>query len=71
MLRLISNPSRTRSNGNKDHEERSLGVSVADRRGYGWEPLLWVAVELILDDFVVVQRDADNQSAEEGRCIGI
>lgn len=56
-----------RCDGDEDHEERALGVSVANCRRDGGEPFLWVAVPLILDDLVVVQRDADDQGTDEGR----
>jgi hypothetical protein len=58
--RVVETMRRTRCNGNKDHEERSLGVSVADGRGNGGKPLLGIAVELILDDLLIMQRNADD-----------
>ena len=60
--------SRAGCDGNEDHENGALGVTVADGGGDGGEPLLGVAVPLILDDLGVVERDADDEGAEEGGC---
>jgi len=57
---------RTGSDSNENHKERALRVSIANRGGHGGEPFVRVAVVFILNDFVVMQRDADNQRAEEG-----
>lgn len=57
---------RTGSDSDKDHEERALGVSIANRGGHGGEPFVGVAVVFILNDLVIMQRDTDNQRAEEG-----
>jgi hypothetical protein len=62
--------SRTRCEGNEEHEDRALWVAVADCGRHGGEPFLRVAllfmsivllvqlhstdIEFILDDFVVV-----------------
>lgn len=59
--------SRPGCNCDEDHKEGTFGVSVANGCRDGWEPLLRVAVELILDDLVVMQGDADNQCTKKGR----
>lgn len=58
---------RAGGDGNKDLEEGSFGVSIANCCGDGGKPFIGVAVVFILDDFMVMQCDTDNQSAEEGR----
>lgn len=60
----------TGRHGNEDHEKGPLGVSIANGGGDGGEPLLRVAVPLILDDLVVVEGDADDEGADEGGCRG-
>lgn len=57
---------RTRCNGNEDHEKGSLRVAIANGGGDGGEPLVRVVVEFILDNFVVVKRDADDEGADKG-----
>lgn len=47
--------SRARGDCDEEHEEGPLGVTVANCRGNGGEPLVGVAVPLILDNLVVVQ----------------
>lgn len=56
----------TRSNGNEDHEKGSLRVAIANSRGDGGEPLVWVAIEFIFDNLVVVQGNTNNQGTDEG-----
>jgi hypothetical protein len=56
----------TGCNGNEDLEERPFGISVTDGRRYRGKPFDGVAVVFILDNLVVMQRNADNQRAEEG-----
>lgn len=58
----------TRCNGNKEHKNGTFGVAVADGRGDGWEPFLWVTEPLILNNLVVVQRAAHDQGTEESDC---
>ena len=62
---------RTGRDGDEDHEEGALGVAVANGGRDGGEPLVGVAIPLVLDDLVVVQRGADDEGAEEGDCDGV
>lgn len=57
---------RTGGHGDEELEEGSLGVSIANCRGDGGKPLFRVSEPLILDDLVVVERNADDECAEEG-----
>ena len=57
---------RTGSDSNEDHEERALGVAIANGGGHGGEPFVGVAVVFILNNLMIMQRDADNQGAEKG-----
>lgn len=56
----------TRCQGDEQLEKGSLGIAVAYGSGDGGKPLLRVSEPLVLDDLVVVERDADYQCAEEG-----
>lgn len=56
----------TGSDGNKDLENRALGVSITDSRGDGREPLVGIAIVFVLDDLVEVQARPHNQRAQEG-----
>jgi hypothetical protein len=57
----------TGSNGDKDLEEGSFGITIADSSGHGGKPFDGVAVMFILNNLVVMQSNADNQRAEERR----
>lgn len=57
--------SRTGGDSNEDLEKRPLGVSVTNCCGHGRKPFVGEAVVFILHDLVIVQGDADDQSAEE------
>lgn len=57
---------RTGSDSNEDHEERALRVTIANGGGHGREPFVGVSVVFILNDLMIMQRDTDNQGAEEG-----
>lgn len=57
---------RPRRDGDEHHEEGPLRVPVTDGRGHRRKPFFRVAVELVLDYLVVVQRNADDECAEEG-----
>jgi hypothetical protein len=46
---------RTGSDSDENHEERSLGISVANGGGYGREPFVRIAVVLVLDDLVKME----------------
>lgn len=59
---------RTRCYSNEELEEGSLGVSVANGGGDGWEPLVRVGVELIRDDLAVMQRAAHDEGGDKGGC---
>lgn len=54
--------------GYEELEDGSFGVSVAYRGGDGGEPLFWVAEPLVLDDFIEVKRQSDEEGAEKGSC---
>lgn len=70
QLHQVHNSLRTGGKGYKKLEEGSLGVSVADRGRNGRKPFLRVAVKLVLDNVVVMQRYADDKCADEsGWCI--
>lgn len=58
----------TRSNGDEEHEDGAFGIAVANGGRDGWEPLVRVAIPLILDDLAVMQRGADDEGAEERNC---
>ena len=60
--------SRARGDGDKDHKHGSFGVSVSDRSRNRRKPFVWVAIELVLDDLVVVKSNTDKQRAQERRC---
>jgi hypothetical protein len=60
---------RSGGNGDEDLEERPFGIAITNGRGHGGEPFVGVAVVFVLDDFVVVQSNADNQRADEC-CVG-
>lgn len=64
---LLSRTCHTGCNGDKDHEEGPFGVSIANGGGHGGEPFIGVAVVLVLDDLVVVERDTDNEGTDECR----
>ena len=57
---------RARADGDEDLEDGALWVAVADGSAHGGEPFDGVAVVLVLHDFLVVERDANDESAEEG-----
>lgn len=57
---------RTGSDGDKNHEDGALGVAVANGGRHGWEPLVRVAIPLVLDNLAVVQGGADDEGAQEG-----
>lgn len=60
--------SRTRGYGNEELEKGSFGIAIAYCRGDGGEPFLWVAEPFVLDDLVVVEGHANDESTQEGRC---
>ena len=63
-----SSAERTGSDGDEDHENGALGVAIADRGRDGGEPFIRIAKPLVLDDLLVVERRADDESAQEGHC---
>lgn len=62
--------SRAGANGDKDLEERSLGVSIANGGRNGREPFCGVSEVFVLDNLVVMERDSDNESTDEGGVCG-
>ena len=46
---------RTGSDRDKELEDRAFGVAVSNRRRNGRKPLVRVTVELVLDNFVIVE----------------
>lgn len=58
----------TGSYGNENHEKRSLGVPIANRSGHRGEPLVRIAIILILDDLVEMEGHADDKGAQECSC---
>lgn len=58
--------SRARSDGNEQHEEGTFRISIADGRGDGWEPFLWISIPLILNYLFVMKSAANKQGAEKG-----
>lgn len=52
--------------GNEEHEKGSFGIAIADRSGNGGEPFLRVAIEFILDDLVIMEREADDERTYKG-----
>lgn len=60
---------RTGGEGYEELEEGTLGVSVADRGRDGREPFLWVAIELVLNNLVVMQRYSNDKCADESSCM--
>lgn len=51
--------------GDEDLEEGSLGISVANGGRHGGEPLIGVAIVLVLDDLVEMKGHADDEGAQE------
>lgn len=33
--------------GDEEHKHRTLWVAVADSRGHGWKPFIWVALGML------------------------
>ena len=60
----------TGCDGDKNHEKRSLRVSIADCRGHRGEPFLRITVELVLHDLVIVKVETDYQCRSEERRVG-
>ena len=56
---------RSGSDGDEDLEKRSLGISITDRGGDRWKPLIGVAVVFILDNLVIMQQAAHDQCTQE------
>ena len=38
----------TRCKSDEEHKNRTLWVAVANSRGHGWEPFIWVALGMLL-----------------------
>ena len=52
--------SRARCDGNEDHKDRAFRVPISNGRGNGRKPFLRIAVVLILDNFVIMEINANN-----------
>lgn len=52
--------------GDEELEEGALRIPVANGGGDGGKPFLRVPEPFVLDDLVVVERDADDKGAKEG-----
>lgn len=54
---------RARADGDEELEDRSLGVAIANGRGYGGKPFDGVAEVLVLNNLFVVEADSDDEGA--------
>lgn len=59
---------RTGSDGDEEHKYGAFRIAIANGGRDGGEPLIRVTVPLILHDFAVVQRGADDEGAQESNC---
>ena len=55
----------TGSDGDEEHKNGAFGIAVANGGGNGREPFLRIAIPLVLDNLVKVQRAADDEGTEK------
>lgn len=60
----------TRADGDKDLEDGSFGVAIANRCADGGEPFDGISKVLVLDNLVVMEGHSNDQRAEEGSICG-